>query len=236
VAVFCCIDKAHLRVIQSHLERPKLGLTNWETESMSTTTEQTGTSDTAEKSEATKATTDFWAQVQNVDLSALPSTIEFYRPGDGDVILGEVSETNRRLHVLILLEVERHNTLVGELREKMRSHYALHEGPDLEVDHNCSAFHEEIELGAKEIKRLKLRVMQMKSLFWASIKLDFPELDGKSIFVADGWKVGHEKEGLDDVARVLVVSSMFGEPSGFPASDSRVAWMDRLFRRRGRSE
>lgn len=168
---------------------PTFGLSH-RRQQMTTATESATTTSTEQAS-----TKDFWTQVQEVDLSAVPTdAIDLHEPKDDAVVLGEASDISRRIYVVMNRESRKFHEFEIQLLEKGRKHQELHteSGDD---DHNCADFKKEIlplvEEGRKQAARLDL----IRSLFWTSMKIDFPDLEGKeNIFIAQGWKVGHEKQ------------------------------------------
>ncbi|TSC70265.1 MAG: hypothetical protein CEO12_469 [Parcubacteria group bacterium Gr01-1014_46] len=207
---------------------------------MTTATEQTGTSAPAEQAGAATGMTDFWAQVQAVDLSTVPvGTLDFYVQEEGDIVLGEASETTRRICVVAAREAKRFFDFEQEIKDKVLKHLALHDNPGLATEHDCPAFHQEFDALLKEMKKLGKRALRIKEMSWASMKLDFPELDGKTdIFLADGWKVGHKKDRRPRMeVHVMGLEDLFGGGGEAKAVDApnagNAGWMSLFGRRDG---
>lgn len=176
---------------------------------MTTATEhQTGTSATAETAKDTTGPTDFWAQVQAVDLSAISGeTVNFYTLKEGDTILGDASDMVRRLRVAASREVAKLFSLQQEVGRKMDEHVDLHErSGNSGANHDCEGVRRELAVLIAEVKRLEKRVRYADGIFWASVKLDFPELEGKgSMFLAHGWKVGYQKQEPETRSGILII-------------------------------
>lgn len=199
---------------------------------MTTATEQqTGTSVTAETAEAATRATDFWAQVQAVDLSnQCPEGVVFHHVKEGEVILGELSPMTRRLFVLFATEKTRALALQNTIAEKSSAHDALHVAAD--GDYGCKEHEAELSRLVREQGAVATRAVTINKMAWLALKVEFPEVEGIA-FITEGWKVGHRPEEVMIRPSILVVgpNGVMNLGGAFPGdSVSGESTLDRFIR------
>lgn len=108
----------------------------------------------------------------------------------------ETSFDHEDFHVVgtVPLELQKVLTIHRKCEEKIQKQRQQNVRDAVAGDFNVVSIGHSLNEAEKSLAPLKLRAMAIKELFWASVRLEFPELIGKNnIRLGPGWQVGWVK-------------------------------------------
>lgn len=161
-----------------------------------------------------------------VEINQLMAAVDLSSTDAGEVVaenekvVGVLSETLKRLYVVLLKGGDRINALIEKHNDRGEELLVEHNGhlpDDFELPDDLNAMRREIEL--EEIK-----VSLVKNIFWAAVKVEFPTCLDKDCGIREGDKVVTFDRKLNirslldgapiDLGAAIVLGSLFGAITG----------------------
>lgn len=119
---------------------------------------------------------------------------------EGQNAVGVMSNDLKRLYSLQSSAVDKANNLFHKLRETSAAHRELHEKGKV-CGEDCEKYHGELRRLSKEHDLAVAEHGALKDIFWASVRIEFPELlDKSSVGIAEDFTIYYipgEKEGIE---------------------------------------